>query len=287
MSSGEFLVISIHSGSEPISVVAALERESGGGKWVRAFRIALNEPITLSTRFDFYSVLEAVYGNFRSHTSFQTLNAYDIPYDTTPVNKRDEFFADQFGYVIKNLATAKITDEGRIEAVIEPTLIHQKHPLASQTAGNQPYIESTRDDTPPYLGTYDHKSLLLDQYAIVSAHYARITVNDQPHVLAQLANEIAKENINICEVRQPESAQKVDPNDDLGWTLTAQGWQRKAKRESEMNRQTEVAFIFDPCPTESILSAFSSIARKVRGYKRGSRILYRVMGHPTRDISRK
>ena len=155
------------------------------------------------------------------------------------VTSRDICFARKLGYRIKLLGIIKAATAGQIEVRVHPTLIPEKHVLASvngvynalcvhgdvvgetlfygRGAGQDPTasaviadlaeaataLQSPRRDCGfmPH-GLYgDSKPL----DAITCQYYLRVPVDDKPGVLAQVAGALAAMNIGISSMIQPES----------------------------------------------------------------------------------
>lgn len=155
------------------------------------------------------------------------------------VTARDIAFAKILGYRIKLLGIIKADASGEIEVRVHPTLIPEKHVLASvngvynalcvhgdvvgetlfygRGAGQDPTASAviadlaeaacasaTRRDCGfmPH-GLYgDCKAL----DAITCQYYLRIPVDDKPGVLAQVAGALGASNVGISSMIQPESA---------------------------------------------------------------------------------
>ncbi len=155
------------------------------------------------------------------------------------ITAEDNVFASQLGYAIKLLATIKIDAAEAIEVRVCPTLIPANHVLASvngvfnavwlqgdiagealfsgRGAGQDPTSSSVIADLAEAalalsspranFGFTPH-----DLYGTckpiddaVSKFYLRLTVEDQPGVLAQIANVLGEAGIGISSVIQPES----------------------------------------------------------------------------------
>ena len=180
------------------------------------------------------------------------VNPQNIPSQEYQVDERDQVFAQQFGYSIRPLASSHIASEGYLAAWIGPTLVHKDHPLAS-ARGNHLHIEASEGGS--FLTT--SRDVLLHRNQIFAAHYVRLTVLDEPLVLAQVTGELAKEIINICEVRQPEQ-KKAEP--------------------------AEIAFLLDPCEAERVNAAVLKISQLTACLAVNA--VFKVLGNPTQDISR-
>ncbi len=155
------------------------------------------------------------------------------------VTARDICFAKKLGYRIKLLGIIKAATAGQIEVRVHPTLIPEKHVLASvngvynalcvhgdvvgetvfygRGAGQDPTasaviadlaeaataLQSPRRDCGfmPH-GLYGDSKPLDD---ITSQYYLRVPVEDKPGVLAQVAGVLGATNIGISSIIQPES----------------------------------------------------------------------------------
>ena len=102
--------------------------------------------------------------------------------------------------------------------------------------------------------------MLLPENQIVAAHYMRFTVLDKPKVLGLLLSKIAEQKINICEIRQPFSQE---------------------------GQPAEIAILFDPSRTESVHTARANVMEKLKDYSVVVNAMYRVLGNPTQDLSKK
>jgi len=156
----------------------------------------------------------------------------------------DICFARKLGYSIKLLGIIKADDRGEIEVRLHPTLIPEKHVLASvngvfnalavhgdivgQTlfygrgAGQDPTSSSVIADIADAAsalqsprsnyGFMPHglygTCKPIDQ--IVSEYYVRLTVEDRPGVIAQVSGILGGLNIGISSIFQPESSEGDD-----------------------------------------------------------------------------
>jgi len=159
------------------------------------------------------------------------------------VSITDFRFAERLGYTIKLLSVIRADEEGRVEVRTQPTLVPLSHVLSSVSgsfnavlvngdvvgetlfygrgAGQDPTSSSVISDLceaaailihgPRHSGFVPHglygKSKPIDE--TVSRYYLRLTVDDQPGVLAQVARLLGDRGIGISSVIQP---------DDLGDT---------------------------------------------------------------------
>ncbi|HYR57494.1 MAG TPA: homoserine dehydrogenase [Chthoniobacteraceae bacterium] len=150
----------------------------------------------------------------------------------------DILFARKLGYTIKLLGIIKADANGEIEVRVRPTLIPEKHVLASvngvfnalavqgdvvgdtlfygRGAGQDPTSSSVIADladaasalqSPPSNYGFMPHGLYgtckpLDQ--VVSAYYLRVLVEDRPGVMAQIAGTLGALNIGISSIFQPE-----------------------------------------------------------------------------------
>jgi homoserine dehydrogenase len=155
------------------------------------------------------------------------------------ITARDICFAKKLGYCIKLLAIIKTDDKGRIEVRVHPTLVPEKHVLASvngvynalcvhgdvvgetlfygRGAGQDPTASAVIADLAEAAHALDSKRRdfgfmphglygdckPLDE--ILCQYYLRIPVDDKPGVLAQVAGVLGSLNIGISSMIQPES----------------------------------------------------------------------------------
>lgn len=160
------------------------------------------------------------------------------------ITANDICFAKKLGYSIKLLGIIKADDSGEIEVRLHPTLIPEKHVLASvngvfnalavhgdivgQTlfygrgAGQDPTSSSVIADIADAAsalqsprsnyGFMPHglygTCKPIDQ--IVSEYYVRLTVEDRPGVIAQVSGILGGLNIGISSIFQPESSEGED-----------------------------------------------------------------------------
>ncbi len=155
------------------------------------------------------------------------------------ITAADNLFAAQLGYAIKLLATIKIDAAEAIEVRVCPTLIPANHVLASvngvfnavwlqgdiagealfsgRGAGQDPTSSSVIADlaeaalalTSPRASfgftAHDLYGTCKPIDDAISKFYLRLTVEDQPGVLAQIASVLGDAGIGISSVIQPES----------------------------------------------------------------------------------
>lgn len=238
--------ISVQPGGIPITT-ALEERDKIMRGQIEGFQVILDKPDSLDPDI-FSHLLKSAFPHLRS------VKPTEIPFDGSTVDERDQYFARQFNYVIIPMAYAKVTTEGFPEAWIAPTLVHTDHPLAS-AKGNHLHIETSRS-TPP-LREWGNERALIPEGKTVIAHYMRFTAENGPYVLATLSDVIGRQDINICELRKPES---------------------------EKDQPVEIAFLVDPCRVERVYTALAAI-RELPTYVVNS--AYRALGNPTLDLSRK
>lgn len=150
----------------------------------------------------------------------------------------DMRFADMLGYTIKLLSVIRADEKGRVEVRTQPSLIPKSHVLASVSgafnavlvngdivgeslfygkgAGQDPTSSSVISDLADAAGTlvfgsrhsgfvphglYGKSKPVEDT---VSHYYVRLTVDDQPGVLARVATLLGERSIGISSVIQPE-----------------------------------------------------------------------------------
>ncbi len=157
------------------------------------------------------------------------------------ITAHDICFARKLGYTIKLLGIIKADASGEIEVRVHPTLIPEKHVLASvngvfnalavhgdivgdtlfygRGAGQDPTSSSVIADLAeaaaalqsprsnygfmPH-GLYGTCKPIAE---IVSEYYLRLTVEDRPGVIAQVAGVLGGLNIGISSIFQPESSE--------------------------------------------------------------------------------
>ena len=154
------------------------------------------------------------------------------------VSQTDIRFAAQLGYTIKLLSVIRADDKGRVEVRTQPSLVPQKHVLASiggafnavlvhgdivgetlfygKGAGQDPTSSSVISDIAEAAATLVYgsrhsgfvphglygKSKPVDE--TVSNFYVRLTVADKPGVLARVAAVFGESGIGISSVIQPD-----------------------------------------------------------------------------------
>jgi homoserine dehydrogenase len=154
------------------------------------------------------------------------------------VSASDIRFADELGYRIKLLATIKADEAGGIEVRVVPTLIPKSHMLAlvggvfnavavrgdvvgeavfyGRGAGQDPTSSSVLGDLAEAAAFLQSPRQCVgftshDLYGrckpidrTISKYYLRLGVEDRPGVLAEIAGTLAKADIGILSVIQPE-----------------------------------------------------------------------------------
>ncbi len=159
-------------------------------------------------------------------------------------------YADELGYAVKLLATAKMVD-GRLEMHTQPTLIRHERPIA-QVNGPYNMIALTGDSvgrtwfsgmgagqmatasavvsdlvdlavgraqlTFPLLSLFDSANTveLQPAEAISRRYYLRFNVEDRPHVMADITDILGRHEISIASVIQHEAP---DLDEDEGGPL--------------------------------------------------------------------
>ena len=195
----------------------------------------------------FYQLLRETYGI--------TIAPRRIPIDGSLIEEADHNFSMEFGYDVKRMAVARLK-ERHMEAWIGPTLIHKDHPAYLIRDRHLVYLacepnsEHVQNDGTPLA--------LASKNQIVAAHYFRVMALDEPNTLSVVCSQLANHGINICEVRQPETGEKT------GFT--------------------EIAFLIDPSSEERVKAAVKAV-RKLDVVPSVNSV-FKVVGHPTRDISR-
>jgi homoserine dehydrogenase len=159
------------------------------------------------------------------------------------VSITDFKFAERLGYTIKLLSVIRADENGLVEVRTQPTLVPLSHVLASVSgsfnavlvngdivgetlfygrgAGQDPTSSSVISDLCEAAAVIMHgarhsgfvphglygKSKPVDD--TVSHHYLRLTVDDVPGVLAQVATELGQRGIGISSVLQPEDLEST------------------------------------------------------------------------------
>ncbi len=152
-------------------------------------------------------------------------------------------FAENLGYRIKLVATIRADSNGSIEVRVNPTLVPKGHVLASvngvfnalmvrgdivgdtlfygRGAGQDPTASAVISDLAQAaiwidsggkaFGFTPHGlyGKCLPTKDLVSGFYLRLTVDDRPGVLAQIANVLGSHDIGISSVIQPESHEET------------------------------------------------------------------------------
>ena len=143
----------------------------------------------------------------------------------------DSAFASEFGFtLIPKFACLQEIAAGKFEAWINPVLLPQNHPLADKVS-NGVALFSNPSATFPEFYPIDIRVLPFDELEL--ARYIRLTIDDQPSVLSEILDPLAREEINIHEFRQPE-LEKGSPT-------------------------TQVAVILNPCSGLSLARALQAI----------------------------
>jgi homoserine dehydrogenase len=152
------------------------------------------------------------------------------------VSITDFRFAERLGYTIKLLSVIRADENGLVEVRTQPTLVPLSHVMASVSgsfnavlvngdivgetlfygrgAGQDPTSSSVISDlceAARHSGFVPHglygKSKPVDD--TVSHHYLRLTVDDVPGVLAQIATELGQRGIGISSMLQPEDLEST------------------------------------------------------------------------------
>jgi homoserine dehydrogenase len=155
----------------------------------------------------------------------------------TDLSARDFRYADEMGYVIKLVASARLVN-GEIEAAVHPTLLSRDHHLAAvkgvfnavlidgdevdtlmlygRGAGAKPTSSAVLADLCAVVqdivaGVYEQVQFPDDARAVrdigetEARYYVRMLVADQPGVLAQIASILGQHTISIASVIQKET----------------------------------------------------------------------------------
>lgn len=186
----------------------------------------------------------------------------DIKTNSSSIEKSDYTFAGEFGFVILPIACAKLTG-GKVDAWISRALVSKQHPLiaqalkidspvvittgeidderidtASETLQQLGISEDFREDFElAFLEAMSEETLEKLVKAAVSisssrrsgtasSHYVRLTVQDQPGVLGDVAQQFGDAHISIRMAKQPEV--------------------------EEGSETAQLAFILHPCETKTL-----------------------------------
>ncbi|YCM45576.1 homoserine dehydrogenase [Verrucomicrobiaceae bacterium 227] len=156
----------------------------------------------------------------------------------TPLDIR---FASELGYVVKLLSLVIKKDNGAIEIRTQPSFLSKKHILASvngvfnavavkgdqlgdslfygRGAGQGPTASSVISDLAEAARNSradrgflpgDAEGRLLDIDESITSYYVRLSVNDQPGVIADIATVLAKHKIGISGTHSPVDADNPD-----------------------------------------------------------------------------
>lgn len=165
---------------------------------------------------------------YLANLAFSTqISPEQVYVDIRPIDKRDRFFADQFGFTILPLGYAGLK-EGKIEAWIQPTLVPKDHSLTQTENGNAVMLTTGLGGVYPL--SFNQVRPYDESWA---AHYVRMTVKDHPGVLARITWGFADRKISIKGLLQPKAPEGVD--------------------------ETDIASILWPCQTGVLQSALDSI----------------------------
>lgn len=240
---GEFAAGSFSVFRDPVSVTEALS-----GNLLKGYIAGLNivNKDKLITRQNFAELLRTAF--LLNHP----VESGDVSFDASEHDPSDEYFARKFRHEVVPLACARVTQAGFIDAWIGPTLVYERHPLASAENG-QVHIEISKSDTGLRIW---RKDVLMSVRPSVTAHYLRCIVADQPSVLASVLDVIAQNGISVCEIQQPETQE---------------------------GKPAEIGVLLDPCKTDTMLTALNTIRRLPVCLSVGP--LYRVLGNPTKNLS--
>ncbi len=157
-------------------------------------------------------------------------------------------WAKELGYVIKLVAIASASDDGKMAIRVHPVMLHETHPLASVRgvsnaimvngdavgdvmffgpgAGSMPtgsvvagdVVDIARNMVKNANGRvgctcFEHRDVTpMDQ--VVSSHYLRMRVIDRPNVLAQVAGVLGANDISVRTVVQ---RQRLDEFAEIVW----------------------------------------------------------------------
>ena len=160
----------------------------------------------------------------------------------TKISADDIRYAREFGYVIKLLGLAKITDDG-IECKVHPMLIPEEHPLASvRNANNAVFVHGDAMDDAMFMGkgagqmptasavmgdvvdvmrdiVYDScgrvgsscykEERVKDITESSTKFFMRIKAEDRPGVLANIASVLGNNGVSIAQVVQKSRSEGI------------------------------------------------------------------------------
>ena len=195
------------------------------------------------------SLLPQVYGVLNDAFNVN-LEPNQLSFDQAQITETDHFFAEEFGYRARYMAVARVGTGAGLEVWIGPTLTRKDHPLVGVGGRDSVFVA---------FGENTRASLdLVPEADIVAGYYLRTTVKDKPSVLADVCEKLGENEINICEIRQPET--------------------------KEGSATATIAVLVDPCPKSQLDKAVEAITKLETTLSVDS--VFKVVGHPTRDISK-
>lgn len=157
----------------------------------------------------------------------------------------DLLYADELGYAVKLLAVSKLVN-GELEMHVQPTLIRKERPLAGigsvynqvsiegdvvgrtwfsgQGAGRDPTASAVLADlidvaigraalTFPRLNVWDDEPAVTVKRAehVEARFYLRFNVEDRPHVFADIADILGRNQISLASIIQHEAPEMDEP----------------------------------------------------------------------------
>ncbi|MCE2694527.1 MAG: homoserine dehydrogenase [Verrucomicrobiaceae bacterium] len=139
------------------------------------------------------------------------------------VSITDFKFASRLGYTIKLLSVIRADENGLVEVRTQPTLVPLSHVLAGQDPTSSSVISDLCEAAAVLMHGARHsgfvphglygKSKPVDD--TVSHYYLRLTVDDVPGVLAQVATVLGERGIGISSMIQPEDLEDTSGETSL------------------------------------------------------------------------
>lgn len=192
----EFLVQHIHVDTQGIDLLNWLENSH----WSLRGKLSL-----VQVKFAEGTLTREHLGELANRAfDIRPLKAEEISENFQILADGDFAFATEFGFtLIPHFASLHQTADGAIEAWISPVLLPQNHPLAD-SASNGVALFTDSNPTHRFI---TERVREFDELTL--GRYIRLTVDDQPLVLASTLVAFPEEGINIHEVKQPEPEKGV------------------------------------------------------------------------------
>jgi homoserine dehydrogenase len=159
----------------------------------------------------------------------------------TKISDQDINYAKEMGYVIKLLGISKLVGE-EVDIRVHPTMIHQRHPLASvinefnaimiisdmtgpimlqgRGAGGHPTASAVVSDIvqiaqmgklPENFAVEMEEAVYLPPANRLSRYYIRMQTEDRPGILSKISGVLGKNNISIASVIQKQGKSEYVP----------------------------------------------------------------------------